>query len=148
MAKTIPQPAPAAKNAPTAKPGTPDPIAAKPKRAEYVAPQGAAWVDASGKLTAIPDDFDPKKHVPLQRKAFADDGLFWEMRAVHAEKQAVEYRRRAEESKRLGGVKDKAKAKQLIRMVERLEALKKQLADQGLDPAAILGAAVAAPEEG
>lgn len=126
---------------PSAKPGTKDEKAKKaPKRIEFSAPEGAAYVNADGKFTAVPTDWDAKKHQPLKRKTFADDSQWLELRAQDYDRRAAALRKQAVEGKKLGNVKDKAKAKKLLGMQKRMEDLRKQLEADGIDVAALLGA--------
>jgi hypothetical protein len=134
----------------SAKPGTKDDKAkAKAKRVDYAAPDKAEWVDDKGLFTRLPDDFDQKKHLPLKKKQFADEYAFLILRAEQLEKQAVKMRELAEQSKKLGNVKDRVKAKRLVQLTARLEELKKSLAET-MSPeeiAALIGTAAVKTEE-
>lgn len=133
--------APAAKKpvAPkSAAPGTVDETAKKVVKIEY-----PGLVDAEGnevRLTAIPKDFDHKTMKPLGRKDFADESLWFEMQAERCEAKAKHYRQAAADFKKLGNVKDRAKAKKLVQMQRRFDELKAQLASQGIDVASLLAA--------
>lgn len=136
-------PAPAAKTtAPAApkngaKPGTEDKKAAKVKKVAFTSTDETVMKD--GKLLVIPTDHDAKVHLPIKRKGFADEGMFYELRARQMEAKAADYRKMAADSAKLGGVKDKAKAKQLLKMQDKIAELTKTLAAAGIDVAALLG---------
>lgn len=97
----------------------------------------ALKVDADGKptvkLESVPADFDPKKHKPLKKTDFASEATFCEMRADEFERKAADLRQEAELIRKGGGKKAAQKAKRLAKMQERMEALKKELAESGID---------------
>lgn len=136
-------------NAASAKPGAKAPAAKKEKkvRVKYSAPENAAWVNEDGKLIAAPEDFDPKANKPLQRKDFADEATFFEMQANVYEARAKRCREKAEESKKLGGAKDKQKAKKLISMTKRLNELKASLQEEGFDVDSLMASLNGADDE-
>lgn len=139
-APPVTKPTPAA----SAKPGTPDANGAKPekiKRVEYKAPDGAAWVDDKGLFIRKPDDFDPKKHLPIKRKQYADDSVALLIRADDLEARAKKLREMAEEAKKLGGLKEKGKAKRLLSMHKKFAELQEQLKAAGIDVEALLAGA-------
>jgi hypothetical protein len=118
---------------PSAKPGTVDAAAKKPSRGRYVVPEGG--------LTAIPEDFDPRKYLPLRAKDFKDEALWCEVQAQRFDKIAAGWRKKATDAGKLGNVKDRAKAKTLIRMQDRMAALLADLKAQGVDTDALMAAA-------
>lgn len=92
------------------------------------------------KLSAIPTDFDAKIHEPLKAGDFSDEALYFEFRAEQCEKQAQSFRHQAGKIRALGNAADKQKAAKLVKMRERMEALKAQLAAEGVDVEALLAA--------
>lgn len=123
----------------TAKPGTVDEKAKKEKKPGRVAYPGLKAADGTDvKLKAIPTDWDRKAHKGFSRKNFEDDALYLEWRAQQFDHAAAALRKQAEESKKLGNVKDRAKAKRLLQLQKRLGELQKQLADQGINVEALL----------
>jgi len=99
-------------------------------------------VDADGKptekLESVPDDFDPKVHKPLRKSDFASEASYLIMRAEDLEQKAKGYRDEAELIRKGGGKKAAAKAKRLQKMQERMDALKKELEESGIDTAELL----------
>lgn len=94
------------------------------KKIEFVPTPGAAYIDASGKFTSMPTEFDRKKHKPLSRKQFADEALFLNLQADEFERRAKRLRKQADDVKALGGLKDKAKAKKLLTLQAKMAALR------------------------
>lgn len=134
--------APQSTDAPSAAPGTTEAKAKKEKveKVQYVPTVGAGdWVNADGKLTAWPGDFDPKTHKPPQRKDYADDAVFFTILADRAEASAKKFREKAEESKKLGNVKDRARAKKLLAARKRMQDLEAQLKAEGVNVEELLG---------
>jgi len=125
--------APKAK-APSAAPGAKAPEAAKGKteRIAYPVPDGG--------LSEFPKDFDGKKHKTLKRGDFADETVWLEMKATECDKRAAAYRAEATEMKKLGTVKERAKAKRLLAMHKRMAELQEQLKKDGVDVYALLSA--------
>ena len=109
----------------------------KVKRIEYVPPTDAPFVK-DGKLTALPTDFDAKKYKPLRAKQFADEGLYFDLKAAHYEDLAKKARADAETARKTGNLKDKVKAKKLLAMQKRMAELSASLAGEGVDVAALL----------
>ena len=120
----------------SAAPGSADNKAEKQSKVSYPGLFNEAGEDI--KLTTIPTDWDHKLHQPLTRKSFEDESLWFTMRAVDCEKRAKFYRDAAEDHKKLGNVKDRAKAKKLVQMQKRFDELKAQLASQGVDVDSLL----------
>lgn len=137
------------KPASTAKPGNKDEKAKKEKikRVAYPLPADPKSEDGGTlKLTEIPADWDPKLHKPLTKKDFAEDHLFFELKARQAEAAAAKFRKMGEDSKKVGNVADRAKAKKLQSMQKRMEELKAQLTAQGIDVNALLASSDTAAE--
>jgi hypothetical protein len=124
----------------SAAPGTKDEKAKKVKRerVQYPIPEGG--------LEIYPTDYDSKKFKPLKKKDFKDEALYIEARATHLETQAKNLREEAANMRKMGGVKDKGKAKRLLAMQKRMAELKASLAGEGVDVDALL-ASMAAPTE-
>lgn len=136
----------AAKPAGAAKPGTADAKAAKPAKEKIVKIlHPALEADKDGKptkkLKEIPADLNVKRHKPLMRKNFEDESMFFELKAREFDAKAADFRKQAVEYKALGGAAKSGAAKRLLAMQKRIDELKKQLTDQGLDVGAILAAA-------
>lgn len=132
----------APKSAPkSAAPGTVDNKAGKKVKVKKV--PHPALLDADGapvKLTEIPADHDPKIHLPLKKSNFENEWTYLEMKAVAHEESAAKLRKEAETIKSLGSSADRARAKKLLAMQERMSELMESLRSQGLDPDAILAA--------
>jgi len=132
--------APAAQPA-SAKPGTDAPAAKKEKPKRIMHP--ALNCDEDGKPTtpvdAVPEDFDSKVHMPLRRKDFSAEHLYFEMKAAECDRKAAEYRAAAEESKKMGSSKDRARIKRLKKMQAQMAALEAQLEAEGIDVSDIIG---------
>lgn len=83
-----------------------------------------------GKLTQVPPGYDPKKFNPLKKSHFVDEATYFEVQAARFEKQAAAFRAKAEESRKLGGVKDRGKAKRLLQMQKRMAELQASLINE------------------
>jgi hypothetical protein len=116
----------------SAAPGTKDEKAAKVKKVAFTPiPDGG--------FKEMPAAFDPKLHTPLKRKDFADESLWFEMKATEHEAKAAAYKKQAADYRKLGSVADRAKAKRLIQMQSKMAELTEQLKSQGVDVDEILG---------
>jgi hypothetical protein len=120
-----------------AAPGTVDEKAKKEKVKKEKIPRVPYPVPEGG-LADWPTDFDAKKHKPLGRKDFAKESVYLLKKAEHYEKMAKDLRHEAETGERLGGLKDKGRAKKLLKLQEQFDALKASLQSEGIDVAAIL----------
>lgn len=96
---------------------------------------------------STPGDFDWKSHKPLKKKDFASDDGFFIYKAEEFEAKAKAFRTQAEEAKKMGSTKDRAKAKRLVKMQEKMAELMKQLQAQGIDTEALLATAGKKDEE-
>lgn len=85
------------------------------------------------KLTAVPEDYDPKKHSLLKKKNFNDDSLFLEFQAAQLEKKAQALRSQATKLRELGNTASSGKLKTLLKMQERMNELMATLRAEGLD---------------
>ncbi|HKI69885.1 MAG TPA: hypothetical protein VKA67_09875, partial [Verrucomicrobiae bacterium] len=94
------KPAAPAASGPSAAPGTADAAAKKPEKVAYPVPEGG--------LETVPEDFDPKKHKPLKVKDFKDETSWCLVQAAKFDAVAANWRKKAEEAKALGGIKERA----------------------------------------
>lgn len=122
----------------SAKPGTKDETAAKVKITKVKHPSLVGPNDEEGKPTElkikeVPADFDPKVHMHLKKTDFESDGAFLRFRAAQLRAQAAKFETEAELADKLGSRADRQKAKKLIAMQSKMEELRKQLADAGVD---------------
>lgn len=135
----VPSKAPTATAPASARPGTKDDKGAKEKKQRVKYP-GLTKDGKAVKLAAIPDDYDPKVHKPLGRKDLEDESLWYELKARDFERKAKLMREKGEESKKLGSVADRAKAKRLLALQKRFNELKQKLTSQGMDVESLLNA--------
>lgn len=91
-------------------------------------------------LTEAPADFDFNLYRPLKKRDFAEEHLFYEHKAMEMEFKAAQYRADAAESKKLGSSKDRAAARRLVKMTEKMAELQAQLVAAGVDVDALLAA--------
>jgi len=89
----------------------------------------------------IPDGFDFKVHKVLKKKNFKDDAMYYDHVAAGLDWKAKLFRSKAEECRKLGSPAERAKKRQMIRLNEKMEELKAQLTEQGIDVKALLEAA-------
>jgi hypothetical protein len=128
------------------KPGTKEKVP-KPEKVKRIAYPGLKGAD--GKATKlqtaeIPTDFDSKKHLPLSRKDFAEEHLYFTLRAAQYMKQVKFFEAKAEDAKKTGNVADKARARRLLKMQEKMAELRAQLEGQGVDVDTLLSGTAAA----
>lgn len=112
---------------------TPKPKRQRPVRITHPALKPDADGKATVKLDEYPADWDAKVHKPLRRKDFTGDHVFLERRATELEAKAKQLRIEAEEARKLGNSADRAKAKKLRSMLDKVADLKKELEAQGID---------------
>lgn len=124
----------------SAKPGAAGaPAATKDKKEKVVkVPFVDHEADEVKLIEGKPEGYSPKKHLPLKKADFKNEWEFYDWRADRAEAQAAKFRKEAEQSKTLGSSKDRAKKKQLLSLVKKIEALKSDLEGEGNDVAALL----------
>lgn len=115
--------------------------AAKVTKIDFVAPEGASYVNGDGKFTEFPSDFNRKTHKPLTRKNFADEGYYYNLKADEFESKAKKFREAAAGLKLVGNVKDKSSAKKLLKMQQKMAELRAAMLqdDPNLDLDALLG---------
>jgi hypothetical protein len=85
---------------------------------------------ATVKLDEWPSDFDATKHRKLRRSDFSNEAVFLEHKADELEARAKMFRAEAETARKLGSAEDRARAKRLKTMLEKMEELKAQLSEQ------------------
>lgn len=103
--------------------------------------------NATVKVKEIPADFDRGKHKPFTKDDFECESAYFDWRADELEAKAKQYRRESELIKKGGDKKAVKKAKRLQGMMERMEALKAELAASGIDPDELLASMGGAEEE-
>jgi len=82
---------------------------------------------------AMPDGFNFDDYKPLKKKNFAQEYTYFEHRALAAEHRAAKFRQMAKDSKKYGSTADRAKARRLVKLQTKMEELKTQLIEQGVD---------------
>ena len=99
-----------------------------------------AKVDDKGLLTAVPENFDPKKHKGLKKKQFADVATHMDylsaMAKFNSERlaaKAVDLTARAERIRKFGDEGTRKKVAKVERMKKQMAALKAELEEQGID---------------
>jgi hypothetical protein len=115
------------------------------KRVEFTKVCDKDMLNEEGKLTAVPENHDAKKHLPLRKSDFAEETLFFDFRANELEVRgnatlalAKKMREQSATFKKFGDPKKRAQVKRAQRMVEQLAKLKEQLSAEGVDVDAIL----------
>lgn len=88
---------------------------------------------------ATPPDYNFTSHKPLKKKDFASDEFFFNYKAEELIAKADLWKAKAEEARKLGSTKDRAKAKRLIKMQETMAQLRKQLEAQGINVDELMG---------
>lgn len=127
---------------PSGKPGSKDEKAKKEsKRKQH--PLVGSKDDNVYPFAEMPDDFDFVKMKSLNKKDFESDHQFFIYKAADADYRAEDYRERAEEAKTLGSSKERAKAKRLVKMQEKIAELRAQLEEDGVNVDALLENAAA-----
>lgn len=89
---------------------------------------------------AVPEGFSFDEHKALKKKNFETDALYYEHRAVQLELRAKKFREKADESKKYGSRKEQSTAKKVLKLQEKMNELKAQLAAQGIDVESLLKA--------
>lgn len=89
---------------------------------------------------AVPEGFSFDEHKALKKKNFEPDALYYEHRAVQLELKAKKFREKADEAKKYGSRKTQAMAKKTLKLQEKMDELKAQLAAQGIDVESLLKA--------
>lgn len=92
---------------------------------------------------AVPKNFDFVTYKPLKKSNFTTEALYFEHRAAGSQHQVEVFKKKAEESRTLGSTKERRQKKQVVKLAEKMDALKKTLTLAGVDVEAILKAAAA-----
>ncbi len=108
-----------------------NPKAEKVEKVKFPIPEGG--------FLKVPENFDPKNHKPLLRKAFKEDAIFFDWKADLAGLACKRYRLRAEESRKFGNIADRTKARKIMKMQDKIADLRKELEGQGIDVDSLLG---------
>ena len=103
------------------------------KRVEYPGIGGDAYP-----FKSVPADFDYDAHKPLKKRDFAEEYMYLEYKAAECEAKASQFRKEAEECKKLGSSSARAAAKRLVKMTEKMGELTQQLKAAGVDVDALL----------
>lgn len=82
---------------------------------------------------ATPEGYEFGKFKPLKKRDFVEDWLYYEHRAQEMEAKAKAFHEQADESKKLGSGKQRAKAKRLVKLRTQIAELTQALKDQGID---------------
>jgi hypothetical protein len=98
---------------------------------------------AKNKITAVPADYDPKKHIPLRKADFAEEYQFLEYQADEYEKRAKKLREEAAEIKQLGSKEDRDNMRRLKAMQEKMQDTLAALAASGVDTSKVIPADLA-----
>lgn len=123
----------------SAAPGTEDKKAKKEKVTKVDYPGLKNAEGESVLLTEVPADHDSKLHKPLKKANFENEATYLRMKADEFEAKAVALRKEADVSEKMGSKSERAKAKKLVQMQERMAELKKQLEASGVDVEALMG---------
>ena len=118
-------------------PGTSDTAAekaaAKAERMKAYEERNHPAITAETKLKEVPEDFNFKKHNPIKRKNFEREEFYFDYKVLECDYHRDMYLKRAEEARTLGSTTDRAKAKRLRSMQEKMAELRQQLESQGID---------------
>jgi len=127
--------APVAPEAPAA-PEAPDAVAEPTvKRGRKRANKADYRSKDAPQLTEWPADYNPARHKPLLPEDFSAEDVFWDHKAVDADKRAATYRRNADMFRKFGSA-DKIKAiAAASKHLEKLLSLKAELEASGLSMA-------------
>jgi hypothetical protein len=115
------------------------------KANKFVAPPGAAYVNAEGKFTftEAPAEWNSKAQADFIEEDFASEDIWLDYKAGTLEKRAAALRKEAE-MVRTGGPRLKGDAKKLVAYRQKFEALRASLQADGVDVDAILASIVGA----
>lgn len=94
--------------------------------------------DQAGLLTAVPTDYDHRKHLPPSAKDFANVAVFYDWKADQAEARAKQLRSLAADERSGGGKAARAEKKRVLKIAEQFAALKASLEGKGVDVASLL----------
>ena len=113
---------------------------AKPEKIDFP----ALWDGENRKqLTSLEQlaGFDGSVHTSIKRADFADEALYYDMRAAELDARAAGMRGKAADIRKIGNVADRARAKKLLSIARRMADLRASLTEQGVDVDALLAAA-------
>jgi len=87
---------------------------------------------------AMPEGFNFKVNKVLKKRDFTADHLFFEHRVAEMEYKAEIFKVQAEEAKKIGSSADRNRLKRVMKLQEKMDELKAQLTEQGIDVGALL----------
>lgn len=108
-------------------PPTPGPDGKPVKTRKPRAPRAKYREENAPKLTAVPGDYNPRKHLPLSKADFQDEALFYDWKASQAEKQLAKYREAAADIRTGGDSETRKNKKRLEKYLTGLAEMQKQL---------------------
>ena len=97
-------------------------------------------VNTDGLLIAVPTNYDPRKYKPLSKSVFAGIPTYLDYQAFMANYRAIQFTKiatdktaKADLLRKFGDEDTRKKAQKLARLREQIEALQKQLKEEGID---------------
>lgn len=126
-------------NPASAKPGTEDQKGKKEKVQKIDHPSLIGEKDPKSgqhlrkRIAEFPKDFDPKVHKPLKKSDFENESVWLLHKADELEAKAKDLREEAKMADKLGSAKQRAQAKQLVKMQKRAAELMASLKSAGID---------------
>lgn len=91
-------------------------------------------------FSETPPDFDFNKYKGLKTKDFETTAAYLEYRADALEFKAAKLRNDAEMERKFGNKADRSKAKRIKKYLSKIDELKAQLEEQGIDVNELIGA--------
>jgi hypothetical protein len=91
-------------------------------------------------FVATPAEFNFVTHKLLKKKDFATDAAFFTFKGDEMRNKATIFDGKAEEAKKMGSSKERAKAKRFLKMRDKMAELKASLEAQGIDVESMLEA--------
>lgn len=89
----------------------------------------------------VPEGFDFSTYKPLKKKNFETEALYFRHRATEMEEKSLSFIAKAQESEKYGSTADRKKAKQLVKLTQKIKELKAKLTDEGINVEELLAAA-------
>ncbi len=114
-------------------PGTPNPAGEKASKKRQPHPALKSKDEAVYPLPGLPDDFDFAKHAQLKKRDFQSDYMYFEYKTAELEIKVEAMQAKAEEAKKLGSSKERAKARRLLRLQATMKELTASLVEAGVD---------------
>jgi len=111
-----------------------EPKKKKPARKTFEAAKGVEFPF----IVASPEGFDFETFPALKKRDFTADSIYLEHRALECEFKAAKFRAASEIAKTQGSKKEQGKAKRLVKLQEKMDELKAQLTNAGVDVDALL----------